>query len=341
MATNEHYVSQVLLRRFKIPGSPLHCYQVETGEWKQRNEDKVCSAAGYNQLLVSRKPDNALDASLWAVENDLPKTFKALEEAAKKPLTELPPAIYENICKYCAFLNLIALHSKPGAVASFVIQINMELEKGEYYLLRNLPKQKLDGWRKECALGGKLIVESENVLQSLYRFQFDRSFDDDCRWFLNSEWTISNSPVELPLSDIGLVTLCVDSKALWSILPIGPQLLLERVLYLDLKRNSPQPLVTSRNLTADEADYRLDAICSSAVTEIICSRINPNIPASISRAKEKGSGITFLKVANAKAITSAGLAKASKDLIFRVVSVDDYKKYMDSFVHRPTPPQAS
>jgi hypothetical protein len=31
----QHYVSRVLLERFKIPNSPLECYQVQTGEWKQ------------------------------------------------------------------------------------------------------------------------------------------------------------------------------------------------------------------------------------------------------------------------------------------------------------------
>jgi hypothetical protein len=50
---NDHHVSQVLLKRLKIPGNPLHCYQVQTGEWEERNERNVCSAAGYNQLLVS------------------------------------------------------------------------------------------------------------------------------------------------------------------------------------------------------------------------------------------------------------------------------------------------
>jgi len=135
------------------------------------------------------------------------------------------------------------------------------------------------------------------------------------------------------------VTRPVGNKALWSILPIGPHLLLERVFYVDPKRNSSQPLVATRDLTAAEAEYRLDAICASAVTEIICSSINPNIPVSISRAK--GNKISLLKVVDPAAITSAGLAKASNDFIFRVVSVDDYKKYMGSLVQPGRPLQAS
>ena len=30
---NQHFVSKVLLERFKIPGNPLQCYQAQTGEW--------------------------------------------------------------------------------------------------------------------------------------------------------------------------------------------------------------------------------------------------------------------------------------------------------------------
>lgn len=337
-----HYVTKVLLKQFKISGSPLQSYQVQTGKWIPKSPETACAADGYTQLLVPGQPSGTLEGRFSAVETHLPKIFKALEEAAKKPLTELCPAIYENMCKYCAFLSFIALPAKPGAVWSFVKQINMELEKGEYHLLcdpyLNIPEQIIDGWRKEHAFGGRVIVESENLLQSLYWFQFHRAVGSECRLFLDSEWTISNSPVELAVSDVGLVTLPVDNKALWSILPIGRHLLLERVFYVDPKRNSSQPLVTTRDLTAAEAEYRLDAICASAVTEIICSSINPNIPVSINRAKENK--ISFLKLVNPKAITSAGLAKASNDFIFRVVSGDDFKKYMDSLVQPERPPQA-
>lgn len=142
---NQHYVSQVLLRRFKNPGSPLHCYQVETGAWKQRNEANVCSAPCYNQLLISgHPPDNTIDASLWEEENRLGslKTLEALDESANRTLTELPQEVYENMCKYCAHLELISVFSKPAAVAVFLIEINMELEKGEYNCCADLISQK-------------------------------------------------------------------------------------------------------------------------------------------------------------------------------------------------------
>ncbi|MGP8237614.1 MAG: hypothetical protein ACLQVW_19680, partial [Limisphaerales bacterium] len=226
-------------------------------------------------MISGHPPDNTIDASLWEEENRLGslKTLEALDESANRTLTELPQEVYENMCKYCAHLELISVFSKPAAVAVFLIEINMELEKGEYQLLRrfNIPEETLDDWRKERALQRRLIVQSENLLQSLYRFQFDRSFEGKYCMFRNSEWTISKSPLELPMSDMGLVTISEDNNRLWSILPIGPQLLLERIFYFDPTKRSSKAVVRSHNLTVDEAEYRLDTICSSAVIEIICS----------------------------------------------------------------------
>ena len=247
----------------------------------------------------------------------------------------MPPAIYDNMCWYCAFLKGVALFSKPGAVVSLVFQINWELENGKHDLLRHLeiPKETIDAWRGECALGRKVIIESENGLQLLYRFQFLRTYALDYSQFLSTKWTISNSPIELPMSDVGLVPIhLTDHKANHYLLPIGPNLLLEGIFFFDLTKNSSQPFVRGPTLTQDEAEYRFDAICASAVAEIICSRRIPNISASINRAKSKG--ITFHKIVNPQAITSAGLTNAD-DLHFRIVPVDEYVKFVHSFMLPP------
>jgi hypothetical protein len=203
-------------------------------------------------------------------------------------------------------------------------------------LLRRLeiPKETIDAWRQECALGRKVIIESENGLQLLYRFQFRRTYALDYTQFLSSNWTISNSPIELPMSDVGLVPIhLTDHKANHYLLPISPNLLLEGIFFFDLTKNSSEPFVRGLTLTRDQAEYRFDAICASAVAEIICSRRIPNISASISRAKSKG--ITFHKIVNPQAITSAGLTNADDDLHFRIVPVDEYVKFVHSFMLPP------
>src|SRR5947207_3710368 len=41
---NEHYVSRVLLERFKLPGKPLQCFDVKTSTLKPRSVDRSCAA---------------------------------------------------------------------------------------------------------------------------------------------------------------------------------------------------------------------------------------------------------------------------------------------------------
>jgi hypothetical protein len=137
---NQHFVSKVLLKRFKVAGNALQCYQVQTGKWIPKNPDSACSSPGYNQLLLSgqAETDNKLESEFSAVESRLPKVFRALEEAPKRPTTELSEETYNDLCKYCAFLKLIAPHAKPGAVAAFLFQLNWELGRQEKSLLRDL-----------------------------------------------------------------------------------------------------------------------------------------------------------------------------------------------------------
>jgi hypothetical protein len=335
----QHSVSRVLLARFKIPGNSLQCYQIQTGEWIPKSPESACAWPGYSQLLIPGKPDDTLEKSFSAVESPLPKTFKRLEEAAKKPFTELPPDIYENMCRYCACLKNIGLFAKPDALLGFMIQINMELEKGEYFLLRdcNITEEQLGNLRKQYAQGNRIIIESENAMQLLYTSQFKRWYERDYDMFRSINWTICNSPIELPISDVGLVPIVFPSqKVVAYILPIGRNLVLKGMQNFDPAKNSPQQGVSGIDLSQEQAEYVFGIICSSAVTEIVCSRQNPDVVASVSRAKENG--VTFPEIVNPGAITSAGLVSASDELRFLAVPEDEYNKLIQSHVKPRTPP---
>ena len=80
---------------------------------------------------------------------------------------------------------------------------------------------------------------------------------------------ISNSPRDLPMSDIGLIEFGLQDKNYY-ILPISPKLVLEGVFYYDQAKNSSEPVIEGHDFSLDEAEYRLDWICSSAVLEVIC-----------------------------------------------------------------------
>jgi len=334
---NQHWISQVLLRRFKIPGTPLQCYQVETGKWIPKSIENACASPGYNQLLVSGHADNTVEEAFSKVESHLRDTFHALEEAVDRPLTELSPATHANMCWYCTFLKLCSPISKPGAVVSLIIQINMELERGEYSLLRELeiPEETISVWRGAYAAGQRVVIESENIVQLLYRFQLRFAYEFDYAQFINAKWTVSNSALELPMSDVGLVPMyLIAPKANHYILPIGPRLVLEGVFFLDPAQNSSQPVIRGHDLTAEEAEYRFDCICLSAIKEIVCSKRTPTIPESLSRAKSKG--IRFHKIMNPEAAISAGLIDVgSSGPGFRLVSADEYKQFVHSHM-QPT-----
>jgi hypothetical protein len=329
----QHSVSRVLLARFKIPGNPLQCYQVRTGRWIPKSPERACAWSGYSQLLIPGQPSDKIERTFSAVESRLPTTFKQLEEAAKKPFTEFLPDIYENMCRYCACLKNIGLFAKPDALVGFAIQVNMELEKGEYCLLCdfNIPEKRLGDWRKEYAQGNRIIIESENAMQLLYTFQFERWYERDYGMFRGINWAICTSPIELPISDVGLVPIVFPTqKAVAYILPIGLNLVLKGIQNFDPARNSPQEGVSGIALDRGQAEYVFDIICSSAVTEIVCSRQNPDVAASISRAKENGA--SFPEIVDPLAITSAGLINASDELRFRVVPLDEYQKFIRSHV---------
>jgi hypothetical protein len=335
-AENQHWISRVMLERFKIPGQSLQCYQVQTGQWEAKGISRTCASPGYNQLIVAGEIDNSLEVAFSKIESGIRKTLKTVDRTAAAGTKELPQGALENLCWYCAFLKLVSPISKPGAVVSFLIQINWELEHGRYNLLRdlNVPEPLVDSWRAESRCGRKLVVDSANLLQLLYRFQFRRNYSVDYQQFLATRWALSTCPpqYELPMSDVGIVPMILsDQAATHYLIPISPHQLLEGIMFHDLAKNGTLPQFRSLTLTPEESEYRLDCICASAVTEIICSKRLTVIGDSIVRAKTKG--ITFQKIIEPHRIASAGLNEVSEGgLNFRWVSVQEFVNIIHSYI---------
>jgi hypothetical protein len=325
---NQHWISRCLLKRFKLHGAPFQCFDVDTGNWAPKSLDSVCSAPGYNQLVVSGDTDNTLEAAFSAIESALPSALRAIDAAVSRKVTELPRPAYESLCWYLSFLKGTAPYSKPGAVVSFLFQLNLELENGHDSLLRELsfPDETIRELRIHRSMGRRVIIESENLLQLVYRLQFRRNYLYDYRSFLSTKWTVSNSPIELPISDVGMVPMFIESEAAnHYLLPIRPDLLLEGILYHDPSRNSTLPVLTSLRLTDDEALYRFECICASAISELVCRQKITGIAEARSRAS--ANGIKFPKIVDPRSITSSGLVDVgSGNLRFRVVPVEEYVK---------------
>ncbi len=339
---NQHYISAVLLRRFKIPGDPLHCYQISTREWKVKSVERLCSAEGYNQLVVpGEKTNNALEASISRVESKLRRTFRALEHAVQFEVMELPSTIFQNLREYCAFLKLSSLFSKASAIVSFLWQINMELERGEYSLWRELqiPQSVIDGFRLEHANGGRVIIETENPLQLVYRLQFERLLDTNLWESSRTDWAICSSPIDLPMSDAGIVPIHLEKlKANHYLLPLGPRLLLEGIFYHDQQKNTVKTSIRGFLMTEEEAQYRVDCLCSSSIREIIFSRRTADVEAHLARATQ--SGLKFHRVAQLEQVLAAGMKPASRNYTFRCVPKEEYVQFIHSFVLPPIKPES-
>lgn len=333
---NQHYVSRVLLQRFKHSGAPLQCFELETGEWKPRSVEKACAASGYNQFIGFGQIDNTLEQAFSKIESRLPQTLKALEKIADGGPNELATPSYDNMCWYCAFLKLSSLPAKAAAVVNFVMQLNLEVQIGQRVLLQELqiPEDVIARWRKESAAGQKIIIDSKNVLQLIYRNQFLRSYANEFVIFRDTQWVVSTSPIKLPMSDIGLIPIHLsDENANHYILPISPTVVLEGIFFLDLKKNATRRPLKTLALTTEQAEYLFDAICSSAVIEIICSRKIPQISECLARAKRRG--IRFHTIVAPKALRETGLQYTDNELRFRTVSLPEYVSFIHSFVKPP------
>jgi len=286
--------------------------------------------------MISGKMNNVLENSFSQIETHLPKTFRALETAAKGLSNTFPKVLYENLCGYCTFLLGSSLFAKPIAVVTFLEQINFELEKGESLLLKELrtPDDMIARFRNGFLQGGRVIMVSENVLQTVFRLQFERSIKRRYSDFLRCKWNIYNSPIDLPMSDIGLIEIRLDDvRFKMYLLPISPTHVLEGVFHMDHAKIDYELIVKGADLEVHQAEYVLDCICASAVIEVVCSQRNIDVLASRERAKNKK--IRFNTIVDPQHVISAGLQNASEAYTLQMVSIDDYAKFIRRFIAPP------
>jgi hypothetical protein len=124
----EHYVSQFLLERFRLPGRPLECYDIDKERWVRngRSPLRACSSKGYHQhVLAAASPgtvtvDDALEAELQQAESMFASdVLPLLDAAVDQEATSFPPAVYQALCRYCAFLHLISPAAKAAVLPAY------------------------------------------------------------------------------------------------------------------------------------------------------------------------------------------------------------------------------
>jgi hypothetical protein len=327
----QHYVSQVLLRRFAKAGR-LQEFNVQTGKWRPQPPKRLFCQAGYTQLLANGQVDNTLEIEFGKVERQFPITLAALDDAAKKPQVTLPIEVYTNLCWYCAFLWRISPFAKAKAPVDFVVQMNKDLEIGKTDLLRQvvgLSDNDIEAVKKAYATGKKLVIDSKDFLQLIYRVQFVLRCKEDFVLFrYYTKWAVWNSPVELPISDIALVQVAFKEANVF-ILPIAPHLLLAGTIKHGTQKKSDETVIKSNTFNTEDAQYWADAISYSAQTTLASRNEIPDVLAMRKRAEKK---VNFVKIVNPESIISAGVTDFSGIFGVRLVDSDQYVKFVHSHI---------
>ena len=289
-------------------------------------------------MLVDGEPvDNTLEKSFGSIENQLQFIYPVLDEAAKHDTLPVDAEIFKTLCMYCAYLYHLSPFSKANSPASYVISLDMDLLHGNVKHLQELKmaEQDISTMQKLHSQGWKFIVIGDNFLQWTFRVQFIRNAFYKAKLFLeNTKWTIYNSPIELPISDIALVDYQESNKARLFILPIAPQL----VLVGRLEYGTPPPTYTDsilygKTLTNESAEDILDIICFSALNTI-AAKNRMDIKSIRERAAKKKIG--FTKVMDLDSTLAAG-TKPFNPNTFRLLPVkeDEYVTFIHSFVQPP------
>jgi hypothetical protein len=336
--TIEHYVSRAILKRFRRGSERLQCYQVQTGQWNQKSVHDVCSARGYNQIIVGSQSDHTIDNDLKKIENELPTTLKFLDSLPPNQRSSIPQEILVNLRDYFSFLKLISPVAKPGAIVALTIEINMGLEKEDYNLLRELhvTEEAIQKLREYYLQGGRVVIEAKNLMQQLFRFQFPRLLPSTQNIFQQAKWFLASSPIDVPLSDVGIVPMhLTDLKANHFILPISPRLVLEAIFYFDQGKNRSSGIVERMEYTVEEAEYRLECICASALSQIICSQRINGISDYIKRAFQNN--IRFHKIVSPELAFQSGLEEADPNFALKVMSTQEYIQYVHGHIQPPMP----
>jgi hypothetical protein len=133
---NQHYVSEVLTKRFTNSEKRLHRYYVEHRKWRTTGPGKIFSHPGYTQMLADGEIDNSLERTFNIVETHLPDTLLALDDAATRAVTKFSDKNYSNMAWYCGFLYTLSPFFKALATVDFLEELNLQVSigSGDYWI---------------------------------------------------------------------------------------------------------------------------------------------------------------------------------------------------------------
>ena len=331
--TNQHFISQVLLRRFSTNGR-IQKYTLKYGKWSRSAPRSVFSNYGYNQLLAFGEFNNELDERLKALEDTLPDTLAALDDAAKAKETVLDPEIYKRMCSYCAFLWEMSPFIKLTAPFHFVQQLMLNLSVGNIDFLDALGARDEDIVQiiRHHASGGKFIITGKNYRQLAYRLQLPKQLASLYNIYrYSTKWTVARSPIELPIGDMALIKYHLpDVNVMQSILPISPTSILigESPMGTNI-RTSTDTIVHGGKLEPAGAEYIRSIICQGAVLTVASNTRIGDI-----NEWRKKPVVNLVQLQNVEEVLKSGVTEIAspQDFLITPASTQDYVKWTHSFL---------
>lgn len=327
---NQHYVSQVLQRRF-ADGPFLQRFDLKWKKWKRVSTASIFSRVAYSQLLAFGQCDNSLDEAFQKHESALPETLGFLDDVANRGTSEVPDSICSNLFWYCTFLWLMSPFKKAVSPLDFTLQLNLDLNHGVTKLLDLMGVSCADVQtiRNLHSQGMKFILCGENQLQSIFRINFKLKYGelyDIMAHFAN--WKLNTSPIILPLSDCPFFTFDANKTALY-IFTISPTLVLVGNFPAPPIQRKAKVTVATDTLNVGEAEYIRDAICLSAITAIASKTKGIDVLAARNRARQYG--VVFPKIKDLDAVLLAGTSQCNTVPRVFPVPPEVYTQYLKSF----------
>jgi hypothetical protein len=328
---NQHYVSQVLQRRF-ANGKFIERFDLRWNKWKKVSTKRIFASVAYSELFAYGTYDNTLDKTFKTYEDALPDTLRALDETAMRTNTALPGDMSNKLFGYCAILWRMSPFIKAIARLEFAVQLDLDLQHKRTHLLEilGIKQEDIVTIRLLFAQGMKFIPVWD--LQSLYRVQANLKCQELYQTLRHHcTWTLYTSPVMLPISDTPFFNFNERGVPLY-IFTISPSLVL--IGKHPHGPHSPNLVVTIKTSTleVESAEYLRGTICAAALTAVACKSRSIDVLAARKRAHEKG--VQFPVLRNLEAVFSAGLKECTQVPRILPVTEAEFDKFKSSFVEK-------
>lgn len=326
---NQHYISQVLLRRFshvKQNGNWVFRYDLIDKQWNELHTSKTFSWRGYTDI---QQGENTIESSFHKLENSLPKTLEEIERATKSTQSLLSKKAHKTIAQYFAYVRLLSPFTKAASPVDLIRNLNVQLYQGSGDLccILQFSNSQIDEYTKAVKDGQRIILENDSYHQLVHGIQFERLVSKHINHFTeNVRWKIIVSPVNIPIADVAIIDVEPPKgnkfEMLYS-LPISPRLIIAGFVLSDKVKAAKMPAngILTDHLTKERGEEWANYICLSAQAGLVSLAEIPDVEKRRLKAEQNHS---FRNIHQTNEVITSTHKMTIKELRFKIVSQDEF-----------------